>query len=123
MTAKTAIIGQGGEDEAVEAVQYWFEFNHLRLCEQEDGKKTACSGRTQYNTFSNLEDNSQEDGSKTSFLGGTGCEQEQYWFDFNHLGLGEQEDGSKTARSGGTQFNTFPILKDNPQEEGSKTLF
>ena len=68
----------------------------------------------------------QEDGSKTLFLGGTqgpvhdpGC---------------EQEDGSKTACSGGTQYNTFPILEDNPvseqdkdpvceQEDGSKTSF
>ena len=78
MTAKTAIIGQGGEDEAVEAVQYWsdktsflggedeaveaaqywFDFNHLRLVEQEDeqDKDPVCE---------------QEDSSKTSFLGGS----------------------------------------------------
>ena len=35
----------------------------------------------------------------------------------------EQEDDSKTSFSGGTQYNTFAILEDNPQEYGSKTSF
>ena len=141
MTAKTAIIGQGGIDEPV---QYWFDFNHLGVvgrkttdnaqcnafpildndpgCEQEDGSKTAGSGGTQYNTFPILEDNpvgeqdtdpvcEQEDGSKTLFLGGTQGPV--------HDPGCEQEDGSKTSFLGGTQGKD-PVCE---QEDGSKTLF
>ena len=86
-------------------------------CEQEDGSKTACSGGTQFNTFPILEDNPVVGGQKTTDEG----QFNTFPIVDNDPGC-EQEGGSKTACSGGTQYNnTFPILEDNPQEDGSKT--